>query len=403
MDLSFLPTLPPVFGQTFLVGALLLAGLLGGELARRALGLPRIVGYVLAGVLLGPQVSGVLGPGALGNARVLIDLSLGLIVFELGHRLDFQWLRRNRWLFAAAIAESVFSFGAIFATLTAFGFAPLLAASAAAIGTATSPAVVLLVAHELRAAGQVTERMLLLTAVNSVFAYVALTLLLPFLHLQHEAAWSLALLHPLYLLGGSVLAGLATSLALLSLARWVGKREDRQFILLVAVVVLAVGVARNLNLSVVVTLLTLGLLARNLDRRHVLLPLRFGYGGQLFFVILFVLTGASLEFGALPAAAAAVAAFIGARFLGKAIALLALGRLSGVSAANAGLLSVALLPMSGLALVMVLDTAALYPGFGGELAAVVLSAVAVLEILGPIATQFALKRAGEADPAATGG
>jgi len=402
MDLSFLPQLPPVFGQTFLVGALLLAGLLGGELARRALGLPRIVGYALAGMLLGPQVSGVLGPGALGNARVLIDLSLGLIVFELGHRLDFQWLRRNRWLFAAAIAESAFSFGAICATLLAFGFAPLLAASAAAIGTATSPAVVLLVAHELRSAGQVTERMLLFTAVNSVFAYVALTLLLPFLHLEHAAAWSLAVLHPAYLLGASVLAGAAASFVLLVLARWVGKREDRQFILLVALVVLAVGAARNLNLSVVVTLLTLGLLARNLDRRHVLLPLRFGYGGQLFFVILFVLTGASLDFSALPAAAA-VAAFIAARFLGKALALLAFGWLSGLRPSGAGLLSVALLPMSGMAVVMVLDTAALYPEFGGELAAVVLSAVAVLEILGPIATQFALKRAGEADPAAAGG
>jgi Kef-type K+ transport system membrane component KefB len=403
VDLSFLPALPPVFGQTFLVGALLLAGLLGGELARRALGLPRIVGYALAGVLLGPQVSGVLGPGALGNARVLIDLSLGLIVFELGHRLDFQWLRRNRWLFAAAIAESVFCFWAIHAALLAFGFAPLLAASAAAIGTATSPAVALLVAHELRSAGQVTERMLLFTAVNSVFAYVALTLLLPFLHLQHEAAWSLALLHPLYLLGGSVLAGLATSLALLALARWVGKREDRQFILLVGLVFLAVGAARNLNLSVVVTLLTLGLLARNLDRRHVLLPLRFGYGGQLFFVILFVLTGASLQFAPLASVGLAVAAFIGARFAGKALALFAFAPLSGLRPGSAGLLSVALLPMSGMAVVMVLDTAALYPEFGGELAAVVLSAVAVLELFGPIATQFALKRAGEADPAATGG
>ncbi len=403
MDLNFLPQLPPVFGRTFLVGTLLLAGLLGGELARRALGLPRIVGYVLAGMLLGPQVSGVLGPEALGNARVLIDLSLGLIVFELGHRLDFQWLRRNRWLFAAAIAESVFCFWAIYAALLAFGFAPLLAASAAAIGTATSPAVVLLVAHELRAAGQVTERMLLLTAVNSVFAYVALTLLLPFLHLEHAMGWSLAVLHPLYLLGGSLLTGVLFSLVLLWLSRWVGKRDDRQFILLVALVVLAVGLARSLNLSVVLALITLGILARNLDRRHVLLPLRFGYGGQLFFVILFVLTGASLQFAPLASVGLAVAAFIGARFAGKALALLALGRLSGVSAANAGLLSVALLPMSGLALVMVLDTAALYPGFGGELAAVVLSAVAVLEILGPIATQFALKRAGEADPAAAGG
>ena len=400
MGLGFLPQLPPAFGQPALFGALLLAGLLGGELVRRLLGLPRITGYVLAGVLLGPQVSGLLAPGALGEARVLIDLSLGLIVFELGHRLDVQWLRRNRWLFVAAIAESAFCFGAVLAALLAFGFQPLLAATAAAIGTATSPAVVLLVAHELRAAGQVTERMLLFTAVNCALAYVALTLLLPFLHLEHAMSWREAVLHPLYILGGSALVGSFASLSLLWLAGWVGKREDRQFILLVALVVLAVGAARSLNLSVVVTLIILGMLARNFDYEHVLLPLRFGYGGQLFFVILFVLTGASVEFTALPGVAAAVVAFIVARFAGKGLALLAFGPLSGVSPRGAGLLSLALLPMSGLAVVMVLDTQAMYPAFGGELAAVVLSAVAVLAILGPIATQFALRRAGEADPAA---
>lgn len=400
MSLGFLPPLPPAFGQPVMFGALLLAGLLGGELARRLLGLPRITGYVLAGVLLGPQVSGLLAPGVLVEARVLIDLSLGLIVFELGHRLDVQWLRRNRWLFVAAIAESAFCFGAVLVVLLAFGFQPLLAATAAAIGTATSPAVVLLVAHELRASGQVTERMLLFTAVNSVLAYVALTLLLPFLHLEHAVSWREAVLHPLYILGGSALVGFVASLAMLWLAGWVGKREDRQFILLIALVVLAVGVARGLNLSVVVTLIILGMLARNFDYEHVLLPLRFGYGGQLFFVILFVLTGASVEFTALPGVAAAVAAFIIARFAGKGVAILAFGRLSGVRPASAGLLSLALLPMSGLAVVMVLDTQALYPAFGGELAAVVLSAVAVLEIVGPVATQFALKRAGEADPAA---
>ena len=400
MSLGFLPQLPPAFGQPALVGTLLLAGLLGGEVARRMLGLPRITGYVLAGVLLGPQASGFLAPGALGEARVLIDLSLGLIVFELGHRLDAQWLRHNRWLFAAAIAESLFCFSAVLVALLAFGFQPLLAATAAAIGTATSPAVVLLVAHELRAAGQITERMLLFTAVNCVFAYVALTLLLPFLHLEHAVSWGEAVLHPLYILGGSALVGFVASLAMLWLAAWVGKREDRQFILLVALVVLAVGAARSLNLSVGVTLITLGMLARNFDYEHVLLPLRFGYGGQLFFVILFVLTGASLEFDALPEVAGAVAAFIVARFLGKGLAILAFGPLSGVRPAGAGLLSVALSPMSGLAVVMVLDTAAMYPAFGGRLAAVVLSTVAVLGILGPIATQFALRRAGEADPAA---
>ena len=142
------------------------------------------------------------------------------------------------------------------------------------------------------------------------------------------------------------------------------------------------------------------MLARNLDDGHALMPLRFGYGGQLAFLILFVLTGASLRFEAIGAAGFAIAAFIVARFLGKAVAILVFARLSGVRPGGAGLLSLALLPMSGLAVVMVNDTAALYPAFGAELSAVVLSAVAVLELLGPIATQYALRRSGEADPAA---
>ena len=125
--------------------------------------------------------------------------------------------------------------------------------------------------------------------------------------------------------------------------------------------------------------------------------MRFGEVGQLFFVVLFVITGASLEFHAFGiAAAGAVVAFVVLRFLGKALALLLFGRLSGIRPGGAGLLAIALLPMSGLAVVMVRDTISLYPSFGRELAAVVLSAVVVLELLGPLATQFALRRAGEA-------
>src|SRR5690606_20599247 len=134
-----------------------------------------------------------------------------------------------------------------FATLVFFDFRPLLAAMAAAIGTATSPAVVMLVAHELRAEGQITERMYLFTAVNTAFAYVALTLLLPFLHVQHEVAWQSALLHPAYLLTGAFLTGAAAAFFTLHVAAWLGKREDRQFVLLVAMAVLTIGLAYSLR------------------------------------------------------------------------------------------------------------------------------------------------------------
>ncbi len=402
-ELSFLPAWPPALSQPVLFGALLAVALLAGEAAKRYASLPRITGFALAGIVLGPQVTGLLGHEVLAAARVLVDLSIGLIVFELGYRCDLKWLRRNPWLPVTALGESAFAFFAIYGTLLFLEFRPLLAAAAAAIGTATSPAVVMLLVHELRAEGQVTERMLLFTTVNCVFAYIVLTLLLPFLHLEHAVSWPAALLHPVYLLVGSVLAGLVACAATLVLARWLGKREDRQFILQVAVIVLTVGVARALDLSVMVTLVVFGMLARNIDRTHLLMPLRLGYGGQLFFLILFVLTGASLEFGAFAASGLAVAGFIVARFVGKAAALVLLGRASGLRTGLAGLLAVALLPMSGLAVVMVQDTIGLYPAFGRELASIVMAAVAVLALLGPIATQFALRAAGEAEPGERGG
>jgi Kef-type K+ transport system membrane component KefB len=392
----FLPEWPPVMGELVAFGALLLAGLVVGELAHRWIALPRITGCVLAGIALGPEGLGLVRTPLLDESRLFVDLALGLIMFELGARLDAQWFARNRWLFVAALGESLGAFFAIYAGLLWFGFSPLLAGCAAAVGTATSPAVVILVAHEQRASGQLTERLLLFTAVNCASAFVALMLLLPLLHLDQRGDWRAAILHPIYLLFGAALLGTLGCQVMLWLARWVGKREDRQFVLLVATVVLVVGLARAAEVTVVVALLTLGLLARNLDRDHVLVPLQFGYAGQLLFVVLFVIAGASLDFGLIGPAAGAAAAFIVLRFLGKAAAILALARLSGLRPGGAGLLSLGLLPMSGLAVILVWDTAVLFPSFGMELAAIVMSAAAILELVGPLATQAALRLAGEA-------
>jgi Kef-type K+ transport system membrane component KefB len=399
MATEFLPALPLGFSQAALFGALVIVGLAAGEALRRYAALPRIIGYVLAGAALGPQGLGLISGNLLFDLRLLIDLSIGLIVFELGFRLDFKWLRANRWLFATAIAEALFSFLAIFAALLWFDFRPVFAAMVAAIGTATSPATVMLVVHDVRAQGHITERLLLFTAVNTAFAYVLLTLLLPFLHFEHQASWQEAVFHPLYLLWGSLVAGWLACILMLRLAAWLGKSEERQFILMVAMVLVTVGAAHALKLSVSLTLLTLGVLARNLDRGYAVLPVHFGHGSQLFFVTLFVLVGANLEFSAFTAAAAApVAAFILLRFLGKGLALAAFGPLSGIRPGGAALLALALVPLSGSAVVMVRDTTSLYPAFGRELAAVVLSAVVILELIGPLATQFALRRAGEAHP-----
>jgi len=393
---TFLPQYPFATNPLLLFGLLLLAGLIGGELVKRVLLLPRIIGYVLTGLTLGASGLGMLDAGMVKDAWIFVDIALGLILFELGRRLHFAWLRNDRWLLATGLLESALSFGFVYFTLIYFDVKPIYAAVAAAIGVSTSPAVVLLVAQELKAEGQVTERALNLVAMNSVIAFVLTTMLLSWLHHEYRASWTMIALHPVYLLAGSLILGYLASVAAILLSRWIGKHAERQLVMLLALIVLTIGAARMLEFSVLLSLLAFGVLSRNLDERHDLMAVELSGVGQMFYVVLFVVGGARMDVLGLMTGGAIAAAYVVARFVGKSIGVMALTYFSGARAGAAGLLCIALTPMSGIALAMVHETANLYPRFGAELASIVLSAVLILELIGPIAVQFALRCAGEA-------
>jgi NhaP-type Na+/H+ or K+/H+ antiporter len=397
---TFLPQYPFPPNPVLLFGLLLLAGVAGGELVKRALRLPRIVGYVLIGLLLGASGFNLLDPGLVGESWIFVEIALGLVLFELGRRLHFKWLRNDPWLLATGLLESALAFGFLYLTLAYFGVQPIYAAVAAAIGVSTSPAVVLLVAQELKAEGQVTERALNLTALNSVVAFVLTTMLLSWIHHEYRAGWTTVALHPVYLLGGSLALGFAASVVAIALSRWLGQRAERQFALLLALIVLTIGAARMLELSVLLALLALGVFSRNLDTRHDVMTVDLSGIGQIFYVVLFVVSGARLPLVELMLGGGLAVAYVTARFAGKLIGVMSLSHLGGVRPGAALMLGVALMPMSGLALAIVHGTTDLYPEFGARLAAIVLSAVLILELIGPVAVQFALKRAGEARDAA---
>src|SRR5690348_4916054 len=221
---DFLPAWPPAANGFLVFGLLLLAGLAGGRLAAMTRVVPAITGYIATGFLLGPGVLGWLSEAALRDSRVLAEFSLGLIVFDLGRRLDLSWAGHDRWLLPMGIGESALSFVAMFALLHFVGGVDTLeAAVAAMVGIATAPAVVLLVTNELKAEGPVTRRMLWHVALNNIIATVAITLLLPFV----EARTSGAALNPaaraVWLIAGSFLCGLVMFQVMLLLARVLGK------------------------------------------------------------------------------------------------------------------------------------------------------------------------------------
>jgi Kef-type K+ transport system membrane component KefB len=151
---------------------------------------------------------------------------------------------------------------------------------------------------------------------------------------------------------------------------------------------------------VLLALLVLGVCARNLDRHHRLIDVDFGRSAQVFFVVLFVLTGATLRPDQFGAIAWIGLAFVIARLLGKMVALYALAWPAHISMRQAGTLGLALTPIAGLAIGMTQPIYDVSPEFGARLAAIVASGVAILHVLGPIATRFALVRAQEGEPGA---
>jgi Kef-type K+ transport system membrane component KefB len=380
---------------------LLLAGLAGGRLAATTRVLPAITGYIATGFVLGPGVLGWLSDAMLAQSRVLAEFSLGLIVFDLGRRLDLEWARHDRWLLPMGVTESALSFVAMFGLLHFVGGIDTLeAAVASMVGIATAPAVVLLVTNELKAEGPVTRRMLWHVALNNVIATLGITLLLPFIEARaSDSTWN-PVARALWLIAGSFLLGYVAFLLMTQLARWLGKSPVPQFVLAVGMIVVTVGAAQVGRASVLLALLVLGACARNLDRHHRLIDVDFGRAAHVFFVVLFVLTGATLRPGQFGAIAWIGLAFVVARTLGKTLALYGLAWPAHISLRQAGTLALALTPMAGLAIGMTQPIYDVAPEFGARLAAIVVSGVAILHLLGPIATRYALIRAGEGEPGA---
>jgi Kef-type K+ transport system membrane component KefB len=394
MSSSFLPSLPLELSYPLLFGVLLVAGMVGGELAR-LLRLPRIIGYVLVGLVIGPLAEAMGLKLLIDEARIFVDLAIGLVLFELGRRMDLRWMKRDWSLAATGVVESALSFGLVFATLVFFDFEPIKAGLAAAIAMTTSPAVLLFMAHETRSEGQVTERAINLVALNGLLASILVTIMLGSAHFERNLDLETAVFMPLYLLVGSLAIGAAMAMFTRVVARSMERTPDVHFTLILGMVAAAVGLASLLNLPVILALLSFGLFARNTERGHDLLTVSLAPVGRLLYVVLFVITGASMPLGVVLDAGWVAAAFLLARAAGKFFGAVAVAPLGGLRFKQAAGLGLALMPMSTLTLLMQHDIAKLFPGFGRDLGATFIAVVLLMEILGPLAVWLGFRVAGE--------
>lgn len=378
----------PIMG----LAVLMIVALLAGEAVHRVTRLPRALGAMLVGALASPLALSLMVRTELDSWKPLLDLAVGLLVFELGSRIRPRWLVDNPWLAVKCLAEALATGVAVTGVLVWMGVSLSSAGLAGAVAMASSPVIAMAVLNELRPRGQVSERLLMMTAVNTVCAVLALTAWRVLATLDSDGFnWQPALAGALYALCGSYLLGAFAGLLLERLSRQI--QGTGLAALQLALVVLAAMLAAQFTMSPLLALLIAGMVARARMGHRLQVEPQLGSGGAALTLLLLVTLGllSTLEglFDLLPM----VAAIIGARLLAKVGTVLLLARPSGLGWRQSLGLGLALQPASGLSVLLTSNTLgwpSSLPLPDATLLQALLIALTLMQLSGPVWLQLGL-------------
>lgn len=385
-----------MFNSIQLFGFVLLGGLLAGELARRLTRLPRTTGYVLFGMLVGQSGLNWVTPLHIESAQLFIDLALGLILFELGHQVPAvppgeRLVRLRSGAFIALASGTL--------VLTWFlcnGVATRVAFFAAALCIATSPAITIATCSDVGARGERTGLLYTMVAINGVIAFVFVMMILPFID-DSRISGSFGLFTTAVgsIIGSFLLGGASAGVVLLGAER-LERQAEHQHLLILGTIVLGVGTAIYLDISVFLPMLVFGVLVRAFDHDNKVVAIRIASDARVFLVITFVLAGAALDIDHLLNYWREALAIALARFAGQWGATWQCRKGLGLNPRECLLLSIGLQPMSSVALVLLVNTQMLHSQMSPDLVGTLMATILLMQLLGPLATQTAILGFGEA-------
>lgn len=386
------------------LATILLVGMLFGWLAQR-IRLPSVTGQILAGVLLGPSVLALFPESDVASLEPLTHFALALIGVTVGAHLNVRRLRNaGRRLFWLLVTEATITpLLAGGAMLWLYDGPPTLAFLLGTLAVSTAPATVVALVAETRSRGVFVKTLVAAVALNNMACIFLFELArgvghlslaegalgaVPAMDVLLRAAW--VLLQSVGVGAGVALATHAATLRVL--------HPSRLATVSAVALLLAFGSASYLGVSPLAACLALGVTQTNLSpSRDRIVDSVFADFEPVILCAFFTLAGMHLSLGHAAEVGVLAGAFVVARASGKVVAADLAMRLAGATERVRRHLGLALVPQAGVAVglvILVQDDAAFEP-IREIFTAVVLTAVTVNEIVGPIATRYALGRSGE--------
>lgn len=384
------------------VAVTLLFGLIMGELAQK-IKIPKVTGYMVAGILIGPSVMGLMTNEMISSIKVISEFTLGLIILAIGAEFELKhFISVGPRVVYIAVAEVLGAFFLVGAAMFLLGQPLHIALLIGAIATATAPAATLMVVREYRSRGRLTDILLAVVALNNIlclllfhvfFSYTKMTIASRSAPLDLFSRLTF-FIEPAWVIFGSLAFGVLIGYAL-NLWEQSTKTDNEQLMVILGGVLFSVGAATTFNLSPLLTTMAVGATIVNISTkgRKVLDTLKLT--DPPFYIAFFVISGAMLHLNLLTQIGWVGIVYIFSRFIGKVLGAYWSARATAEPAPVQNYLGISLIPQAGVAIGVSMAVEAKFPEMGAVLITIILSSVIVYELIGPFLTKVALSLAGE--------
>jgi fructose PTS system EIIBC or EIIC component len=386
----------------FVIAVILIIGFIFSRLAKKV-HLPSVTMQIVGGIIIGPHLLNLFNPEVYESFRPITNFALGFIGFAIGSHLDFRKLHNaGARIFLITVCDALITGSIVFVSmyyLIKLPFPSALLISAIAITTA--PGSTIHIVREKRAKGIFTKTLLASVAFNNVLVILVFYTFYYYIFAQ-SASGSISLLktvfNPVLLLIESLIVGGFVGYGVIYLTE---KHKTRlSFLTMVVIaVIITVGASESLHFSGILSSLILGIILTNKSRYRNELFGAFTDIEKEVFSLFFVLSGTHFDFKAIAVAGFAGGILIISRFIGKVTGPYLGARFSKSTKTISNNIGFSMFPIAGLAigLVMLCANSPFLSEYSAQITAIILTAVVVYELLGPIFTGRALKKVGEAD------
>jgi len=398
-----------------IIGIILFTGFAIGEIVSK-IKLPKVTGYILAGILLNPELFNIIPSNFNEHTDIITNVALTFITFSVGGTLLFKKIKKlGKGIISITFFEGEFAFLAVFLGLllttpfflnitNATWFAVFIPISLllAALASPTDPSATLAVSHEFKAKGDVSSTIMGVAAFDDALGIVNYSIAITIaglLILNKSFNIYSSVISPLYVIFGAIALGVAFGFIFNTIS-WAIKRETQGMfiVIIICFLLLCFGVAKIIGVDELLSTMAMGAFVVNFNKmREKIFKILERYTEELIFVLFFTISGMHLKFSVLSTSYILILFFILFRALGKVTGSKLGAHIAKSSTNVKKYVAGGLIPQGGIVigLALLIKQNNAFDQIADIIISIIIGATVIHELIGPIIAKISLRKAGE--------